>query len=231
MASLNTAFHTEDYAENVLENRRRFFEIFNYDYRKIVSAIQVHGTDIAVMDLANLGEGALPDSARQKSDAIITTERGLSLAAYAADCLLIYVVSTDKPLVALAHAGWRGTLDEMGPKLVRFIKQQYGLQPEQLLVSLSPSICSECYRVDHDTAMNFFDAGWKEPIYIKSEEDGTYKLDLKAINRKQLYRCGVKINNLDHSSLCTSCHEDLFYSYRRDQGNTGRMIGFAALKD
>ncbi len=231
VASLNTAFHTEDYFENVLENRRRFFGVFNYDYRKITSAIQVHKTEIAIMDLADRGNGALPGSARQKCDALVTTERGLPVAAYAADCLLIYVVSTGRPLVALAHAGWRGTLDQMGPKLVRFIKQQYGLQPEQLLVSLSPAICSDCYRVDHDTAMKFFAAGWKEPLYMQSKEDGTYKLDLKAINREQLYSSGIKIKNLDYSSLCTSCHEELFYSYRRDQGHTGRMIGFAALKD
>lgn len=231
MASLNTAFHTEDSAENVLENRRRFFEMFNYDYRKIVSGIQVHGTDLAVFDLANLGEGAAPGSANKKCDALVTTEKGLSLAAYAADCMLIYMVSTEKPVVAIAHAGWRGTLGEIGPAVTYFIMQQYGVQPEQLLVSLSPAICRNCYLVDHDTAMKFFAAGWKEPPFMEFEEDGTYKLDIKAINREQLYNCGIKENNLDYSSFCTSCHKEMFYSYRRDLGNTGRMIGFAALKD
>lgn len=231
MASLNTAFHTEDSAENVLENRRRFFEMFNYDYRKIVSGIQVHGTDLAVFDLANLGEGAAPGSANKKCDALVTTEKCLSLAAYAADCMLIYMVSTEKPVVAIAHAGWRGTLGEIGPAVTYFIMQQYGVQPEQLLVSLSPAICRNCYLVDHDTAMKFFAAGWKEPPFMEFEEDGTYKLDIKAINREQLYNCGIKENNLDYSSFCTSCHKEMFYSYRRDLGNTGRMIGFAALKD
>ena len=229
-ASLNTAFHTKDSAENVIENRRRFFDIFNYDYRKTVSAIQVHGTDLAVFDSSNHGEGAFPGSARRECDALVTTKKGLPLAAYAADCMLIYIVSAEKPLVALAHAGWRGTLGEIGPRVIDFIKKQYGIQPENLLAALSPSICRDCYQVDSETANKFALAGWNEQPYMETQADGTYKLDLKEINRTQLHRCGVKKDNLDYSSLCTSCNKKLFYSYRRDFGSTGRMIGFAALK-
>lgn len=230
VASLNTAFHTEDSAENVLENRRRFFNIFNYDYRKTVSAIQVHGTDLAVFDLTNHGEGAFPGSALKECDALVTTEKGVPLAAYAADCLLIYIVATEKPLVALAHAGWRGTLGEIGPKVIDFIIKQYGLQPGNLLVALSPAICRDCYLVDAGTASKFASAGWNEHPYMERQADGTCKLDLKEINRSQLVRCGVEKEKLDYSTLCTSCNKELFYSYRRDLGITGRMIGFAALK-
>jgi len=229
-ASLNTAFHTEDSTENVLENRRRFFDIFNYDYRKIVSAIQVHGTDLAVFDSSNHGEGAFPDSTRRECDVLVTTEKGLPLAAYSADCVLIYIVSTEKPLVVLAHAGWRGTLGEIGPKVIAFIDNQYGVRPENLLVALSPAICRDCYQVDADTASKFASAGWNEQPYMETQADGTCKIDLKEMNRSQLHRCGVEKDKLDYSSLCTSCNKELFYSYRRDLGHTGRMIGFAALK-
>lgn len=230
MASLNTAFHTEDSAEIVLENRRRFFDIFNYDYRKTVSAIQVHGTDLAVLDSSSHGEGAFPGSARRECDALLTTEKGLPLAAYSADCMLIYIVSPDQPLVALAHAGWRGTLGEIGPKVIDYITKQYGLPPENLLVALSPAICRDCYHVDAGTAGKFASAGWNELPYMEAQADGSFKLDLKEINRSQLYSCGVEKDNLDYSSFCTSCNEEYFYSYRRDLGSTGRMIGFAALK-
>lgn len=229
-ASLNTAFHTEDSTKNVLENRRRFFDIFNYDYRKTVSATQVHGTDLAVFDSSNHGEGAFPGSTRRECDALITSEKSLPLAAYAADCMLIFIVSPEKPLVALAHAGWRGTLGEIGPAVIDYITKQYRLQPEKLYVALSPAICRDCYQVDPDIANKFVLAGWGDQPYMENQSNGSYKLDLKEINMAQLHRCGVKIDNLDYSSSCTSCHEDLFYSYRRDLGSTGRMIGFAALR-
>ncbi len=190
----------------------------------------MHGTDLALFDSYNYGEGAAPGSARKECDALVTTEKGLPLAAYAADCMLIYIVSTEKPLIALAHAGWRGTLGEIGPKVIKFINEQFGLRPENLLVSLSPAICRDCYQVDPETASKFAFAGWDKTPYMETQANGTGKLDLKAINRSQLYECGVKTSNLDYSSLCTSCNPKLFYSYRRDLGSTGRMIGFAALK-
>lgn len=229
-ASLNMAFHTGDSVENVLENRRRFFNTFYYDYRQTVSALQVHGTDFAVFDSSSRGEGSFPGSARRECDALVTTEKGLPLAAYAADCMLIYIVSPEKPLLALVHAGWRGTLGKIGPRVINFIKMQYGLRPEKMLAALSPTICRDCYRVDADTANKFASAGWSKQVYLEAQTDGTYKLDLIEINRAQLQSCGIQKDNLDCSLLCTSCNKDLFYSYRRDHGNTGRMIGFAAIK-
>ncbi|MCJ7806110.1 MAG: polyphenol oxidase family protein, partial [Clostridia bacterium] len=99
MASLNTAFHTGDSEDNVLENRRRLFALFGYDNREIVSSIQVHGTGLAIFNQVHRGEGALPGSAREQCDALVTTAEGLILTAYAADCMLIYFVSQQKALV------------------------------------------------------------------------------------------------------------------------------------
>ena len=228
--SLNTAFHTGDNAENVLENRRRFFELFDYDHREIVSSIQVHGTEMALFDQSNSGEGALPGSARRKCDALVTTEAGLPLTAYSADCLLIYFVSLQKPLVALAHAGWRGTLDGIASKMVRYLDELFGISPNSLLVSLSPAICRNCYLVDSEVAGQFQFAGWNDPAYLEPVEEARWKLDLEAINAVQLIQAGVNQENLARNSLCTACNADLFYSYRRDKGITGRMIGFIAIK-
>ncbi len=215
----------------MLENRRRFFKIFNYDYRDIVSSTQVHGSDMTVVSRGNRGEGALPGSNRQKCDALITTEEKLPLTAYSADCILIYFVSKQMPLAALAHAGWRGSLSNIAGKVIRYLKDYYRAEPEQLIAALSPSICRHCYRVDNKTANLFRSAGWGNVAYLEAAAGNSFKLDLAAVNEKQLTSSGIKKDNLSVSSMCTSCSKDLFYSYRRDQGITGRMIGFLALND
>ncbi len=230
LATLNTAFHTGDKAENALENRRRFFDLFDYDHREIVSSIQVHGTGLTLFNHSNSGEGALPGSARQKCDALVATEAGLPLTAYSADCLLIYFVSLHKPLVALAHAGWRGTLGGIASKMVRYLDELFGISPNLLLVSLSPAVCRNCYLVGSEVAGQFKHAGWNDPTYLESVEEESWKLDLEAINAAQLIQAGVNQENLARNSLCTACNADLFYSYRRDKGITGRMIGFIAIK-
>ncbi len=230
MASLNTAFHTGDSEDNVLENRRRIFALFGYDSREIVSSIQVHGTGLAIFSQVHRGEGALPGSAREQCDALVTTAEGLTLTAYAADCMLIYFVSQQKALVALAHAGWRGTLGGIGSKVVRCLHELYSLAPDRLLVGFSPAVCRNCYRVNGKVAEQFQYAGWDGPAYLKQIAEEHWSLDLAAINAEQLIQTGVKEVNMARSNWCTSCNPELFYSYRRDQGITGRMIGFIALK-
>lgn len=230
MSSLNMAFHTGDCLENVLENRSRFFSSFEYDYREVVSPIQVHGTGLMIVNSAQRGEGALPGSARHKCDALISTEPGVVLTAYAADCLLLFIVAQDRPLVALAHAGWRGTLDKMAAGLVNFLISHYETEPHLLLAALSPAICKCCYEVGPDVAQFFRAAGWYHSHFMEQSKGDKWKLDLLAINKDQLLRAGLSEKNLSVCNWCTSCRGELFYSYRREEGITGRMIGFIALK-
>lgn len=229
--SLNTAFHTADSAENVLENRRRFFNKFSYDFRSLVASHQVHGTEISLVDSSHSGEGALPGSVRKECDALVTTAVGLPLTAYAADCMLIYFHSQQPSLVALAHAGWRGAVGGIGAKVVQYLKENFTVDPGRLLVALSPAICRYCYTIDDNTANEFNAAGWSGADYLEKAEAGGYHLDLSAVNANQLLSAGVKTEHLAQNSWCTSCRRDLFYSYRRDRGATGRMIGFIALKN
>ncbi len=231
-SSLNTAFHVGDSRENVLENRRIFFKQFNYDYRYIISSVQVHGTDLKVFDHKNCGEGALPFTAHARCDALITEEPGLPLTAYSADCLLIYFVSLQKsPLVAIAHAGWRGTLGGIGKKVVSYLKAHFSVQPGQLLVGLGPAVCRNCYIVDYYLADQFKTAGWDDPSYLEPAGQDQWSLDLSAINAEQLLRAGVRAENMACNYWCTSCNPELFYSYRREKGITGRMIGFISIND
>jgi polyphenol oxidase len=228
--SLNTAFHTADCMENVLENRRRFFDKFSYDFRYLVAVHQVHGSEINLFDQSHRGEGALPGSVRKECDALVTTAVDLPLTAYAADCMLIYFYSPQPPLVAIAHAGWRGALGGVGVKVVQYLKENFTVDPGRLLAALSPAICRECYVVDDSTANKFMAAGWYGADYLEKASSAGYHLDLSAVNANQLLSAGVKNEHLAQNSWCTSCRRDLFYSYRRDRGATGRMIGFIALK-
>ncbi|HXR61677.1 MAG TPA: laccase domain-containing protein, partial [Solirubrobacterales bacterium] len=50
-------------------------------------------------------------------------------------------------------------------------------------------------------------------------------LDLPEVARRHLAAAGVA--RVESAGLCTSCEEQLFFSYRRDRGRTGRQAGIA----
>jgi hypothetical protein len=55
-------------------------------------------------------------------------------------------------------------------------------------------------------------------------------LDLVEANRRQLLDAGVAEKNITASPLCTSCRSDLLFSYRRERGVTGRLLGVTGIR-
>lgn len=228
MASLNTAFHTGDDYRLVLGNRRKFLATRGYDPAEVISVIQVHGTGIIPVTGRDTGKGAIPNSAVGEGDALVTSSPGVVITAYAADCLLLFLAAPRVPVIALAHAGWRGTAENMALAVVNFLRECRADLPE-ILAAISPGICAGCYQVDEKVAESFRRAGWEDEPYLKRSK-GAYNLDLARINAAQLLQAGIKKENLAENRWCTSCRPDLFYSYRRDKGVTGRMMGFMAIR-
>ncbi len=229
-ASLNTAFHTEDDCRSVLENRRRFLEPWGYTPEDLVAGIQVHGTVIRTVTAADRGRGAVPGNFLGECDALVTAEPGLVLTAYAADCLLLFFLAPRARVAALAHAGWRGTLGNIARNVVGYLRDHFAVNPGDLLVALSPGICARCYRVDETVASLFRKVSWEAPPFLFPAPGGGYRLDLARINKAQLLQSGIREHRLADCAWCTSCRPGLFYSYRREKGKTGRMMGFIALK-
>ncbi|MDD4457903.1 MAG: laccase domain-containing protein [Syntrophotalea acetylenica] len=45
----------------------------------------------------------------------------------------------------------------------------------------------------------------------------------------QLQEVGIPAASIGVVEECTCCHREMFFSYRRDKGITGRQIGFMVL--
>ena len=57
--------------------------------------------------------------------------------------------------------------------------------------------------------------------------NGHVMLDLWGANEALLREAGVAPASIDNPRLCTACHPELLYSYRK--GNRGRLVTLAAL--
>jgi len=230
-SSLNTAFHVGDMAENVQVNRTLACSALGVNPDDIVAGKQVHGDRVEVVAFSDKGRGArsfedsLPDV-----DALITAVPGVPLSSYYADCVPIFLFDPVKRVVALAHAGWKGTVAKIGLKTVQKMVAVFKTNPKDCLAGVGPSIGPCCYEVSRQI-IEFFRssfANWAETVESVSFQK--WRLNLWEANYRTLLEAGLLENNIAVACVCTSCRNDLFFSYRAEGGITGRMASFIMLK-
>lgn len=229
-AQLNLGLHVADKKGDILENRRLISEILTYNSKELVAGKQIHSDQIRVVSAQDKGKGALDyESAIEDTDALITNEPEILLTSYYADCTPILILDPVKQAIGLAHAGWKGTVLKIAQKTILKMKEVYQTNPGDVLVGIGPAIGQCCYQVDSRVVeplkKNF--KNWQELI----EEDGEdrWRLNMPLANQIQLEEIGIKPKNIIQSELCTCCNSELFFSYRRDQGKTGRMASMIKL--
>ncbi|OGP16055.1 MAG: hypothetical protein A2054_05950 [Deltaproteobacteria bacterium GWA2_55_10] len=217
--SLNFDARDTDLKENVEENRSRFFNTFGVE--RLMTVSQVHGS--TVFRLNGDLPGALPEA-----DAIITNTNGAAIGMLTADCLPVLIHDPVNRAIGAVHAGWKGTALGVTINTVKEMGRAYGSKPGDLIAALGPAIGPCCYKVG-ENVMEEFLKNWRGLDSFVPLEDGL-RLDLGAENLSQLLYMGVPEKNISGSAPCTSCTRD-FFSYRRDNGRTGRQLSFIMLKD
>ena len=205
-----------------LENRRILLAELGVDYNDLVCAKQVHGHRVEHVRQTDRGKGALSyDTAIADTDALFTNIKYLPLAVFTADCLPVFLYDRQTRSIALIHAGWRGTKDNISARTVELMKKELNTRPKDLSVGFGPGIRDCCYEVGEEFR-EFFPAGLKE-------REKHHFLDLTEINKKQFLDLGVEGENIFDSGICTFCNNDRFFSYRKEGNSCGRMISVAML--
>ncbi len=186
---------------------------------RVSYARQVHGADVARAPAGGGFAGLV--------DILVTAERGVPLAIFTADCLAIVLYDPSASALAVAHVGWRGTVRGATQTAVSAIKQVGG-RAGSLRAAIAPSIGPCCYEVDEPVTAELaraFGERWR--AWVTPSRAGRVMLDLWSANEALLVDAGVAPGSIENPRLCTACHPELLYSYRR--GNRGRLVTVAAL--
>jgi hypothetical protein len=189
------------------------------DLDRVAYAKQMHGADVACVVRGGVA-GAV--------DVLVTTERAVPLAIFTADCLAITLWDEDAGALSVAHVGWRGTAKGAQQAAVKALGA-LGSRPERLRIAIAPAIGPCCYEVDEPVIGDFTRAFGAERFarWTRPSKPGHVMLDLWAANEDLLQEAGVDPARIENPRLCTACHPELFYSYRK--GNRGRLVTVAAL--
>ena len=206
-ASLNLGLLTDDDPERARENRRRACAAVGADPAALALNRQVHGATVnrAVAGLRGV-----------EGDALWTDEPDLPVAVLTADCLPIVLARTNggAPAVAVVHAGWRGLLGGV-------VEGAVAALGGPVAAMVGPAIGPCCYEVGDEVAEPYrarFGAG-----ILRGRS-----LDLWRAAELALRDAGC--DRVERVDLCTSCHEDRFFSHRRDRGRTGRQGAIAMIR-
>lgn len=231
-ASFNLAFHVGDRPEQVRKNRQKMVTLINGDLASLVAAEQVHGHHVSVVGLRERGRGSTAyDSALPGTDALITNVPGIILSTYYADCVPVFFLDPVHKAVALAHAGWKGTVQQIVVHTVKKMTALYGTNPAECLAAIGPSIGKCCFQVDEPVWKQFARTIENYNKFSSFRVPEKWFLDLPGINEHLLIQNGFRRENITQSGLCTSCHNDIFFSYRKDGGKTGRQAALIMLKE
>ncbi|NOS79196.1 MAG: peptidoglycan editing factor PgeF [Nitrospira sp.] len=190
-----------------------------------LSVKQVHGTEALVVDRAL----APTDRFVGGWDALVTDQPGIMVAVRTADCVPILMHDLKRRVVAAVHAGWRGAVAGIVPKTLALLESRFGSRLEHVRISIGPSAGVCCYEVDEPVLDHLYQGfpDWKK--VVRTKEAGRVHLDLKALVREQAQAFGVSPKSITTVNVCTICHEDLFFSYRREGKVNGTMVSAIGL--
>ncbi|MBQ4528666.1 MAG: peptidoglycan editing factor PgeF [Clostridia bacterium] len=212
LESLNLGTHTADSEDNVCENYRRFCNAAGFDIEKLVLGNQTHSTNVRVVTEDDWGKGVMRERDYTDVDALITNLVKTPLVIHTADCVPVGFIDKNGGAIGNAHCGWRGTYGELASKTLHAMENEFGVRPENIVCTIGPCICMECYEVSRELYDDF------EIKFGKSEalcsKDGKYYIDLSLINRHILVKNGVLPENIILSDLCTCCNHDFLFSHR-----------------
>lgn len=225
--TLNMGLHINQDQKNALANRKLLSEKLAIPLSNWVGGEQIHSTNQKIVTHRDLGKGAISyHNALKKVDGLITNQKKILCTAYFADCVPIFYFDPVTNYIGIAHAGWRGSVKQMAKKMVETFKD-VGVDIKNLLVVIGPCISQLNYEVDQKIIQQI-DERFIAKTTIK-KDNNRYLLNLKQLNIEILLQSGVLRHNIDITNYCTYTHQDLFFSHRRDQGQTGRMLGYIGL--
>ncbi|OUM87745.1 MAG: hypothetical protein BAA01_13135 [Bacillus thermozeamaize] len=229
----NMSFQGAEEPDQVVRRRRQAAERLGLPFSGWTFAEQVHHAHVVRIDADLRGSGRKNlQEAIAGADGLSTESANTVLALLFADCVPLYFCVPERGVLALAHAGWRGTTKNMAASMLHHLQAHWNISPQEVWVAIGPSIGKCCYQVDQpvmDAVAKLLPHCLDQVSMPQAGE--RWLLDLKAVNRLLLLMAGVREENIWLSRYCTACHPELFYSYRKERQHAGRMMAWIGRRE
>jgi YfiH family protein len=213
----NIIFHFGN-AQESLETLQQRFAL-----QSLIILDQVHGIEGYVITKEN----SCMSFKSQQGDFLVTNERYIGIGVLTADCLPIIFIDKKHDAIGIAHAGWRGSIQNISKNILECMHRNYNTCIEDISIYFGPCAKACCYEVQK---------GFLEPFTLFSFglDSFSYKknhlfFDLTYFNKQLLLSMGLPQTAFnDEYNCCTICNED-YFSYRRQGDTAGRQVSIVAI--
>lgn len=218
----NLAFHVGDNPDDVDRRHTALAQQLGYSKEALTHMKQIHSDIICQVDAAH--NYHTPPTC----DALMTDRPGHPLMVMVADCTPILLFDPKRRVIAAVHAGRAGAFENIAGKTVAKMHDNYGCHSDDIITVLGPAIRACCYEVGEEIRAQADALGYGAAIQQRHER---LYLDIHQILVHQLSAAGIRPQHIETLEHCTACESERFFSYRAEQGKTGRLAGIIMLKE
>lgn len=191
-------------------------------HRQIVQVHQMHGADV---HLVEHNKPAHPPHATEtgdttRADAIVTNDATRLIAIRTADCAPILLADESGKHVAAVHAGWRGLLSGVLENTIATMKKS---GTSAITAAIGPCISHCAFEVGPEVKAAF-EHKFPDNISQLISPGIANKYYVNIVDALVLILNRGGITSIDAVRRCTYTEPDYFFSHRRDDGRTGRMV-------
>ena len=223
LSSMNIAYKEGETMENVEKNLHILGRALDFDPEKLILPHQNHSDVVRVVN--HTDHTTLCHRDYPWCDGLVTNDPGVALMIFTADCTPLLFHDPVTGAVGAAHAGWKGTAQNIGGKTVEAMVRAFGCNPADIRAAIGPNVGFCHFETDADVPEAMVAAYGEEVNTFIQTRGEKFFLDLKAINALALRRAGVE--HIEISDACTMCQPDRFWSHRitgDKRGSQGAII-------
>ena len=207
--SIKIKFFSKNFFIQKNINELDFSSLKEYDQKHFLIPNQTHSKNIVFSNKPGQIDNC---------DGVFTSNPRVVCVIKVADCMPIFFAHQSRPFYGVVHAGWKGLTKGILKGTSTFCTENK-LQLSEIDIYIGPSIQKCCFEVSKDIIDKF--PSWS----IRPKRSGKFMVNLQKIAFEDLRSIGFEKKRIKINSDCSFCKKNNYYSYRRDGGKTGRMVG------
>ena len=227
LSSMNIAIKLDETEENVTRNFEILGDALGFGIHDLVLTRQIHSDIVRTVTRADCS-GCLHRN-YPECDALVTNDPGVALTVFTADCTPLLFHDPVTGAVGAAHAGWKGTAQNIGGKTVASMAASFGCDPANIRAAIGPNVSFCHFETDWDVPEAMLNTFGEEVRPFIRQSGDKYYVNLKEINALALRRAGVQ--RIEISDACTMCSPDRFWSHRITGSNRGSQGAIIVCKE